>query len=53
MKIKDYPYLEERYGEIAWDIYKRDQDLIDKIIENNNKAIERLSKVPKQRKKEK
>lgn len=52
-EMNSYPALEEKYGEIAFEVYKRDQDLVDKIIENNNKMIEKLSKIPKPRKEKK
>lgn len=40
-EFNNYPKLEEKYGEIAFEIYKRDIDLIDKIFERlkNGKRI--------------
>jgi len=50
MVFNNYPNLEKAFGEKAFEMNKRDMELVNKITENNNKAIKRLSKIPKPRK---
>lgn len=40
-EFNNYPALEKKYGEEAFEIWKKDQDLVDKIIERQRN----LSKV--------
>lgn len=49
-EFNDYPALEKKYGELAFEFNQIDMEFINKITENNNKMIERVSKIPKPRK---
>ena len=44
MEFNYYPALEEAYGEKAFEMHKRDMNLIDKIIESYIKLVKKFGK---------